>query len=63
MMMMMMMMVLTMMMKVMITMIDSLKDDLISNYSRTSRYGHLSNTDTSIMDSFQCPDKILIYFL
>ena len=27
-------------------------------HSRTSRYGHLSNTD-----SFQCPDKILIYFL
>ena len=26
-----------------------LKDDLISNYSRTSRYGHLSNTDTSVI--------------
>ena len=33
------------------------------NYRRTSRYGHLSNTDTYIMDSFQCLEKILIYFL
>ena len=29
-----------------------------SVYSRISRYGHFSYTD-----SFQCPDKILIYFL
>ena len=37
---------------------------LLLNYSRTSRYRLFSNTDTSIiMDSFQCPDKILIYFL
>ena len=28
------------------------------NYSRTSRYGHLY-----ITDSFQCPDKILIFSL
>ena len=30
-------------------------------YSRTSRYGHFSIT--SITDSFQCPDKIFLYFL
>ena len=37
---------------------------LLPNYSQTSQYAHLSNTDTSIiMDSFQCPDKILMYFL
>ena len=36
---------------------------LLLNYSRTSRYGQFSNTPLYITDSFQCPDKILIYFL
>ena len=31
---------------------------LLLNYSRTSRHGHLSY----VTDSFQCPDKILLYW-
>ena len=40
------------------------KEKKKEKYSWTSRYGHLSYTDTlSITDSFQSPDKVLIYFL